>query len=152
MARHNKIYAGPFTEATPQVREAPAVASTLPGCLVTMNAAGKFALATAATKGKVWVVQDNYLVQKGVDDAIDADDTAIGMEMLPAQLFNVRVPTATDLKIGDAVSPGADGKVVKASGVSAYVVGFAEETYNNTSGADQLVRIRAATGHVTAGA
>lgn len=149
MARYNKIYAGPFTEAKPQVREALAAASTLPGCLVTINGAGKFALATAATVGKVFVAQDNYLTQKGVDTAWAADDTMIGMEILQEQLFNVRVATGNNVAVGDALTPAANGLLAKAS-TSDLVVAYAEEAYNNTSGDSQLVRARCATGYLTA--
>lgn len=149
MARYNKIYAGPFTEAKPQVREAPANVAILPGCLVTLLASGKFALATATTTGKVWVAQDNYLTQKGTDDAWAADDTMIGMEILQAQLFNFRVATGNDIAIGDALTPAANGLLAKA-GAADLVVAYAEEAYNNTSGSGQLVRARCATGHLTA--
>lgn len=145
MARYNKIYAGPFTENTPQVQELPADATTLPGCAVVISS-GKFALASATTVGKVFVAQDNYLTGKGVDDAIAADNRVIGMEMLDEQLFNVRVPTATNVTRGAALTTGADGKwVLAAAGRQVYA--YAEEAYNNTSGSDQLVRVRAASGY-----
>ena len=144
MARYNKIYAGPVTEVMPQVQELPAAASTLPGCAVVMTA-GEFALAGAATVGKIYVVQDDYLTLKGVDTAIAADDTVIGMELLDEQLFNVRVPTSTNVARGAALTTGASGKWVLA-GTGRPIYAYAEEAYNNTSGSDQLVRVRAAKG------
>lgn len=146
MARYHKIFAGPVTENIPQVVELQAAASTLPGCAVVVSS-GKFALAGATTTGKVFVAQDNYLTMKGVDDAIAADDRVIGMELLPDQLFNVRVPTSTNVALGAALSVGANGKWVLA-GAGRPVYAYAEEAYNNTSGADQLVRVRAATGYL----
>lgn len=151
MARHNKIYAGPFTEATPQVREAKAAVDILPGCIVTLNGAGAFALATAATIGKVWVAQDNYLTGKGVDTVNETGDTMVGMEMLQAQFFNVRVATGNNVAIGSPLTPAANGLLALAS-TSDMVVAFAEEAYNNTSGTSQLVRARCATGYLTAAA
>lgn len=146
MARYNKIFAGPTSETLPQVVELPAAADTLPGCAVVVTA-GEFALASATTVGKVFVVQDNYLTGKGVDDAIKADDRVIGMELLPEQLFNVRVPTGTNVTLGAALTTGASGKwVLAAEGRAVYA--YAEEAYNNTSGADQLVRVRAANGYI----
>lgn len=144
MARHNKIYAGPFTEATPQVREMPASVAILPGSLVTI-VAGKFALAGAATTGKIFVAQDNYLTMKGVDDTVAIDDVVIGMELLDEQFFNVRLVTGMDVKIGDSLSLAANGAVSKAG---AGVVGYAEENYNNTTGTNQLIRMRASAGAV----
>lgn len=144
MARYNKIFAGPVTENIPQVVELPAAAATLPGCAVVATA-GEFALASATTVGKIWVAQDNYLTMKGVDDAIAADDRVIGMELLPEQLFNVRVPTGTNVAYGAALSVGASGKWVLAT-TGRPIYAYAEEAFNNTTGADQLVRVRAAVG------
>jgi len=150
MARYNKIYAGPFTEAMPQVQELPADASTLPGCLVVMTG-GEFVLAGASTVGKVFVAQDNYLAMKGPDDAWAAGDTMIGMELLDEQLFNVRVATGNNVVRGAALTPAANGFLAIAS-TSDLVVAHAEEAYNNTSGESQLVRVRAAKGYLTAAA
>lgn len=147
MPRYNKIYAGPFTQPTPQVVERLAAVSLLPGQIVYINASNKFALANATTTGKLYVVQDNYLAMKGVDDPITADNTAIGMELLDDQLFNVRVPTGVNVAMNAALGTDANGKLILATGAGKQVVGFADEAYNNTSGADQLVRIRAAATH-----
>lgn len=148
MARYNKIYAGPFTDATPQVREALAVAETLPGCLV-VESSGKFALAGAETDGKVWLAQDNYLALKGTDEAWDADKTMIGMEILPGQLFNVRVANGADIKVGDALTTAANGLLAKQSTIREAVVAFADETYKNETGGTDLIRVRCATGYLT---
>lgn len=150
MPRYNKIFAGPFTEATPQVQELPADAATLPGCLVVMTG-GEFVLAGAATVGKVFIAQDNYLAMKGVDVAYAVGDVCIGMEMLDEQFFNARVATGNNVTRGAALTPAANGLLALAS-TSDMVVAFAEEAYNNTSGTSQLVRVRAAKGYLTAAA
>ena len=150
MARYNKIFLGPFTEATPQVKELPAAAAIKPGCLV-VPSSGDFALAGAATVGKVWIAQDNYLAMKGVDDAYDSGDTVIGMELLDEQFFNARVATGNNVTRGAALTPAANGTLAIAS-TADMVVAFAEEAYNNTSGSAQLVRVRAAKGYLTAAA
>lgn len=144
MARYNKIFAGPVTENIPQVRELPAAAATLPGCAV-VSSSGAFALSGATTVSKIYVAQDNYLTMRGVDEAIATGDRVIGMELLPEELFNVRVPTGTNVALDAALTTGAAGKwVLAAAGRPVYA--YAEEAYNNTSGADQLVRVRAAVG------
>lgn len=152
MARFNKIFAGPVTQVTPQVREAPAAAAITPGQLIVLSS-GQFTPAGATTVGKVWIAQDNYLAQKGVDDAYAVGDVVIGMEPLDEQFFNVRVATGVNIAaIGTALTPGAAGTLAIAS-VSDLVVAYSEEIYNNTSGSTQLVRVRAATnGHLTAAA
>lgn len=148
MPRYNKIYAGPVTETLPQVRELPAAVAILPGCIVVASA-GTFALATAATAGKVYIAQDNYLAMQGVDTAYAAGDTCIGMEMLDEQFFNARVATGVNVTLDMPLAPGASGFLVAATAADR-VVAFADEAYNNTSGASQLVRVRPANGYVTA--
>lgn len=143
MPRYNKIFAGPTHKTLPQVKEAPAAVDLLPGSVVVVNGAGKFALATAAAAGRVYVVQDNYLTLKGVDDVVEADETAIGIELMDEFFINVRVPTATNIAKDAALGINASGKVVPAV-AGGRVIGYADEAFNNTSGADQLVRMRPA--------
>ncbi|RZJ47433.1 MAG: hypothetical protein EON87_00940 [Brevundimonas sp.] len=149
MARFNKIYAGPVTEVTPQVQELPAAAATLPGLAVIMSS-GKFAIAGANTTEKVFISQDNYLVGEGVDTAVAIDDIVIGMELLDEQFFNVRVPTGVSVVKGvTKLTTNATGRFVIAT-TGQRIIAIPEETYNNTSGVDQLVRVRRATGHLAA--
>ena len=150
MARFNKIFAGPVTQVTPQVRELPAADGNIkPGHLIVVSS-GKFTRAGATTIGKVWIAQDNYLALKGVDDAYAADDVVIGMEPLDEQFFNVRVATGNNLAIGTPLTPAANGALAIAS-TSDLVVAYSEEAYNNNTGSEQLVRVRPATnGHLTA--
>lgn len=148
MPRFNKIYAGPFTEATPQVQERICAAAILPGTAL-VESGNNFAQAGAASNAKLFIAQDNYLAMKGVDDAWLANDRIVGMEMLDEQFFNVRVPTATNVTRGAALTTNAAGKFVLAT-TGNRIVAFAEEAYNNTSGADQLVRARVAKGNLAA--
>lgn len=148
MARYNKVFGGPATEPTPQVHEAVCDAAILPGTLA-VRTAGKFVQAVAASKGRLFMIQDNYLALKGVDDAWPAGDRVIGMEMLDEQLFRGRVPTGTSITQDAALSANAAGKLVPAT-TGTFVVAFANETYNNTSGVDQLVSVRAAKGYTFA--
>ncbi|TBY17489.1 hypothetical protein [Rhizobium leguminosarum] len=148
MARYNMIYGGPAEEVKPQVHEAICATSVLPGTAV-VRTAGAFVAAVAASKGRMFVVQDNYLAMKGVDDAWPAGDRIIGMELLDEQLFRVRVPTGTSITQDAALTVNAAGKFIPAVAGN-HVVAFANETYNNTSGADQLVSVRAAKGYTFA--
>lgn len=151
MARYNKIFLGPATEVKPQVQEMIAAASTKPGCLVVVSS-GEFALASAATVGKVWIAQDNYLAMKGVDDAWAADSTMIGMELLPNMLYAGRIANGVNISaVGTPLTPAANGLLAIAS-TSDKVIGYAEEVYNNTSGSEQLVRFRPSQGYLTAAA
>lgn len=151
MARYNKIFLGPVEKNKPQVQELIAAASTKPGCLVVVTS-GEFALAGAATVGKVWIAQDNYLAMKGVDDAWDADSTMIGMELLPEMIYAGRIANGVNIAaVGTALTPAANGLLAIAS-TGDKVVGYSEEAYNNTSGAEQLIRFRPSQGYLTAAA
>ncbi len=142
MARFNKIFAGPFTEATPQVQERVCATAVLPGTAL-VESGSSFAQAGANAAGKIYIAQDNYLALKDVDTAWPANDRIIGMEPLDEQFFNVRVPTGTNITRGANLTTNASGKFVLATtGQNVKLV--AEEAYNNTSGADQLVRARKA--------
>lgn len=149
MPRFNKIYAGPVEERKPQVQEKLASVAILPG-LAVIASAGQFAIAGAASNEKLFIAQDNYLALKGVDDAWASGDTMIGMEMLDDEFFNVRVPTGVNVvKDVTKFTTSATGRFVVAT-AGQRIIAVAEETYNNTSGADQLVRVRVARGHLAA--
>lgn len=142
MARFNKIYAGPVTQVTPQVQERICAAAILPGTALVESGAN-FAQAGANSDEKLYIAQDNYLALKGTDDAWPAGDTVIGMEALDEQFFNVRVPTGVNVARGAKLTTNATGRFVLATtGQNVAVV--AEEAFNNTSGSDQLVRVRIA--------
>ena len=144
MARFNKIFAGPVEYTLPQVQEALKATTTLPGTAVKFDAAGdKFVAAGAADAAKLFVVQDNYLALMGVDDAWPANDRIIGMEILDELFYNVRVPTGQNIQKGEALTTNASGLFVVAT-TGQRAVFLAEENYNNTTGADQLVRARKA--------
>ncbi|KQU96446.1 hypothetical protein [Devosia sp. Root105] len=143
MARFNKIFLGPVTKVKPDVRELIANAALKPGRLAVISS-GKWVLAGATTVGKVWIVQDNYLALKSVDDDWAADSTAIGIEMQDDELYAARVANGVNVSaIGTPLTPGANGTLAIAS-TSDLVVAYADEVYNNNSGSEQLVRVRAA--------
>lgn len=145
MARYNKIFLGPVEENKPQVRELIASVAIKPGRLMVITA-GEWALAGAATVGKVWIAQDNYLAMKSVDTDWAADSIAIGMEMPEQQLFAGRIATGVNITaIGTALTPGANGTLAIA-GLSDLIIGYSEEVYNNNSGTEQLLRFRPAGG------
>lgn len=147
MARHNKIYAGPVEYTLPQVQEAVKDTTTLPGTAVKFASTGKFVAGAASDNAKLFIAQDNYLLLKGVDDAWAAGDRIIGMEILDERFYWVRVPTGQNLVKGDALTTDASGKFIKAATGNRIVL-HAEETYNNTTGADQLVLARKAQGNL----
>lgn len=143
MARYNKILLGPAEKNKPQVREALAAAALKPGRLAVLSS-GEFALAGATTVGKLWLIQDNYLAMKSVDDDWASGSTAIGIEMEDDCLYAARIANGVNVTaVGTKLTPGANGTLAIAS-TSDLVVAYAEEIYNNNSGSEQLLRIRPA--------
>ncbi|MHA0335818.1 hypothetical protein [Sphingomonas aquatilis] len=142
MARFNKIFAGPVDQNKPQVHERICATAVLPGTAV-IDSGTQFAQAGAATASKILIVQDNYLAQKTVDDAWPAGDRVVAMEPLDELFFYVRVPTGTNITRGVGLTTNAAGKFVVAT-TGQRVIMTGEETYNNTTGSDQLVRARKA--------
>lgn len=142
MARYNKILAGPVDENKPQVQERICTAAILPGTAL-IESGSNFAQAGANAAVKFYIAQDNYLAQKGVDDAWPANDRIIGIEPLDELFFNVRVPTGVNVLRGSELTTTSVGKFTLAT-TGQNVKMIAEEAYNNTSGADQLVRARKA--------
>lgn len=142
MARFNKIYIGPVSETLPQVRERKSAVALLPGRLV-VETAGAWALAGATTKGRIHIVQDNYLAMKGVDDAWTIGDSVVALHPLDEQIYAVRVPTGVNVTQDVELAPGANGEV-KLAATTEMVVFHAAESYNNTSGSSQLIRVRPA--------
>ncbi|TPN44446.1 hypothetical protein FJ981_28025 [Mesorhizobium sp. B1-1-4] len=142
MARYNKIYAGPYTEATPQVQEAILNGAYVPGTFLVWSS-GNFAQAGANSLLKLFILQDNYLMMKGVSDAWASGDRGIGMELLDEQFFNALVATGNNLVKGSPLTTNATGRLVLAT-TGQRIVAFSEETYNNNTGSDQLVRVRPA--------
>lgn len=142
MARYNRIFAGPVDENKPQVQERICTGALLPGTAV-VESGSNFAQAGANSAVKIYIVEDNYLALKGVDDATLANDRVVGIEILDEQFYNVRVPTGVNVARGSELTTTSVGKFTLAT-TGQNVKMIAEEAYNNTSGADQLVRARKA--------
>lgn len=143
MPRYNKIFLGPVEKNKPQVKELIGDVALKPGRLVVISS-GKWALAGASTVGKVWLVQDNYLALKGVDDDWLDEDLVVALEMEDDCLYAARVANGVNVSaIGTALTPGANGTLAIAS-TSDLIVAYSDEVYNNSSGSEQLIRIRPA--------
>lgn len=143
MARFNKIFLGPVDDNKPQVKELLGDVALKPGRLVVVSS-GKWALAAATTVGKVWLVQDNYLAMKGVDDDWLDEDRVIALEMSGDNVFAARIANGVNITaIGTPLTPGATGTLAIAS-TSDLIVAYSDEVYNNNSGSEQLLKIRPA--------
>jgi hypothetical protein len=146
MGRYNKIFAGPVDVIKPQAREHVAAAAITPGQMITVSG-GEFAVATAATTGKVYVAQENYIAMEGVDTAYAVGDTVLGLELIPGMIYSARIANAANIALDAPLTLAAAGNLA-AAGDDDVVVAFAEEAFNNTTGATALIRVRAASGGV----
>lgn len=152
MARYSRIHLGPARKNDPQVLEAEAGAVITPGCLIVLSS-GRFVLAGATTVGKVWLAQENYLAQKGVDATYAAyaagppevrGDRVMGLEMQDDTHYAARIANGVNITaVGTALTPAANGTLAVAS-TADLVVAYADEVFNNNTGATQLLRIRPA--------
>lgn len=145
MGRYTKIHLGPARKNDPQVHEAIAGATGIfPGSLVVLSG-GNFVLAAATTIGKVWLAQENYLMQRTVDVAYtQTSDTVLGLEMEGDCLYAARIATGVNITArGVALTPGANGTLAIAA-TSDLIVAYSDEVYNNNTGVTQLIRIRPA--------
>jgi hypothetical protein len=151
MARYSRIHLGPARKNDPQVREAEAAASSTikPGTFVVLSS-GRFTSAGAATVGKVWLAQENYLAQKGVDTAYkayvsdsDRGDTVLGLELQDDTHYAALIATGTNITaVSTPLKLASGGKLAIATPGTDNIVAFADEAYNNNTGSDQLIRIR----------
>lgn len=142
MARYNKIYRGPADKVKPQVREAICAAAVLPGTVV-ISSGNNFAQAGANATARAYLVQDNYLAMKGVDDAWPAGDRVVALHPQDDEIYAVRVPTGNNLAHDTPLTTNAAGKLVPAT-TGQRILFWSAEVYNNNTGADQLVSARAA--------
>lgn len=147
MARYNKIFAGPTSENTPQIHEGTSAVAIKPGRIV-VRTAGAFALAGATTKGRMFVVSENTVCLKDVDTDYAIGETIMAYDVLDEQAFRARLATGQNVTAVDLeLSPAANGEL-KVAATTEFVVAFASEVYNNTSGSGQLINIRAARGYI----
>jgi 3D (Asp-Asp-Asp) domain-containing protein len=151
MGRYSRIHLGPARKNDPQVREAEAAASSTikPGTFLVLSS-GRFANAGASTVGKVWLAQENYLAQKGVDTAYKAyvsaserGDTVLGLELQDDTHYAAVIATGTNITaVGTPLKLASGGKLAIATPGTDNIVAFSDEIYNNNTGSDQLIRIR----------
>lgn len=142
MPRYTKILLGPTRKNDPQVWEAEAAASILPGTFVSVNDAGAFV--PLAGDDLARIAQENYLALRGVDVAYSAGDRVIAVEPQDDVLYAGRLATGQNVtRVGLPLSVNAAGHLVVA-GADARIVAFSDETYNNDTGSTQLLSIRPA--------
>lgn len=149
MARYNRIFAGAVNKTMPQTIEKPVDVATAPGTLVTINGSGEFiAHATQGVYGAFYLLDKNSFEQADTDTNVPANGTGVGFFPEEDCRFYALVETATNCVEGVTLltSNGSGALEVAASGDDVFAV--ADESYNNTTGSNQLVAVRFFKGRV----
>ncbi len=148
MARYNKIFRGPVEKDRPYTQEAIANVALPPGSIVTRNAAGAFILhATAAERGAFYVVSEDYLGQNDPDTDVLSGDTAVAYYPYPSYRFAALVATGNNVPLDGPLTSNGAG-ILRIAVATEEALFYAEEAFNNTSGSNQLIRVRPAQGEV----
>lgn len=146
----NLIYAGPNTEKLPQVKEKLASETILPGSIVTLDGDDEFELHDdAGERGRYYVVQENYLAMKGVNDAYTEGDNVIGMIPFDDQLFYVRLAASQTITEDMPLASNGSGLLVEATAEDE-ILFYAEEAVTTAAEETALCLARVATGTVPA--
>lgn len=149
MARYGTIFAGPVEKTMPYSRNTDVDVDLAPGTIVTLNGDQEFvAHATQGVRGAFYILAENYLTQDDTDTDIPANQTGIGYLPDESCFFHVLVETGTSVVRGvtQLTSNGSGALEIAASGDD--VMFIADETYNNTTGSNQLVLVRPYKGSV----
>ena len=149
MARYGTIFAGPEIKTQPPILERPVDVATAPGTIVTINGTGEFvAHATQGVRGSFFVLREGLLTQDDTDTNIPANGTGLGMYPYDDKFFYVLVETGTSVvnEVTQLTSNGSGALEIATSGDEVLFV--AAETYNNTTGSNQLVAVRPYKGSV----
>lgn len=149
MARINKIRLGPVQRNCPQAEEAIMAADLAPGTIVYKNSNGKFAAFATEGEGegvKLYVLNHSFASGGQIDDDVEADTTGIAEPLFSEDLLAMLVATGNNLNVADkplAISATAGVLKIGVPGTD-FIVGYAQEIYNNNTGSSQLVRVRPA--------
>lgn len=149
MARHGTIFAGPIEKTQPQSEDFDVDVATTPGTICTLNTDQELvAHATQGGRGSFFIVGEQTTTQSDVETDIPANETATAFYPQQDCFYHVLVETGTNMtrEVTQLTSNGSGVLEVAASGDE--VLFIASETYNNTSGSNQLVLVRPYIGSV----
>lgn len=142
----NVIYRGPV-QKEPQTVTGLVAGAYLPGILVTFDGT-TFTVATASDNGeKLYVLGNRRFYGQSVATAYAAGDTGVAYEILPGEVYQVRLAAATYAK-GDQLTIGASGYLDAAvdSPAGDVVYGYFDDTAGTFS-AGALADVKIASMH-----
>lgn len=123
-----------------------AAALLLPGTFATIDAADKFAQASAAV-GRMYVVNPAYHQGLGIRDAVPADDSAVGEYVEEGRELAVLCPAGT-YKKDTPIKLGASGQGAIATDDTDTVLGYSQDEATLTEA--DFIRVRFRVGTVAA--
>lgn len=149
MARYGTIFAGAIEKTQPQSIDRAVDVATAPGTIVTLNTDEEFiAHASQGVRGSFFILSEGTLTQDDTDTDIPANGSAVGYYPDQGCFYYVLVETGTNVtnEVTQLTSNGSGALEVATSGDE--VLFIAAETYNNTSGNNELVAVRPYIGSV----
>lgn len=118
-------------------------AALLPGTFAYIdNSTDEFTQATAP-RGRLYVIDVAHDQGLGVNDAVPADDSAVGNYVEEGREFAVRFAASTVLKKDDPITVTAAGLGLKGTEGTDKIIGYSQETVTLAAGSTDLVRVRA---------
>lgn len=149
MARYGTVFAAPAEKTMPHSLNRAVDVETAPGTICTLNGDEEFiAHASQGVRGSFFIISEGFLTQDDADTNIPANNTAVGYYPAMDCRFNVLVETGTSVtnEVTQLTSNGSGALEVATSGDE--VLFIAAETFNNTTGSNQLVTVRPYNGSV----
>ncbi len=149
MARYGTIFAGGVEKTMPPSLNRDVDVALAPGTICTLNGDQEFvAHASQGVRGSFFILAEGYLTQDDTDTNIPANETGVGYYPLDDKFFYVLVETGTSVvnEVTLLTSNGSGALEIAASGDEVLFV--AAETFNNTTGSNQLVAVRPYKGSV----
>lgn len=118
-------------------------AALLPGTFAYIDSTSdEFTQATSA-RGRLYVIDVGHTQGLTVNEAIPADDSAIGNYVEEGREFAVRFAASTALKKDDPITVTTGGLGLKGTEGTDKIIGYSQETVTLAAGSTDLVRVRA---------
>lgn len=130
-----------------QLKEAPALAETFPGQLVTLNSSLQAIVQTAKVQPRIAVVVEGDMLGRTIEQSYAAGENLLYKIPRRGDEMNLRVATgAAAIVAGDLLAVDTAGKVKKhgADFAAETVVGYAKEAVTNVSGSDVFIAVEIA--------
>lgn len=139
MQRYNRIGAGPYTEATNQLKEALLSVDAMPGTLVQL-VDDQFAPADPESPATLYALREDQLRGQGTYGLLKAGERVAAYRLLNESTINLPVAAESALTRGTPLTLGLGGELVEAE-EGQHVVASSNETYYNVTGERQLVQV-----------